>query len=760
MKTPMQYALEYAALGWRVLPLWEPVPDGQGGLICACDEGARCGRGAKHPRTRDGVNEATANESQIRLWWTRSPNANVGIATGRESGLTVIDADAGSNKPGIVNLTKLAARHGGLPETKRAKTGAGEHLYFAYCEALRTGANVLAPAVDCRNDQGYVVAPPSMHITGARYEFISRTEQLAAVPEWMLKEERLATVPGQPTAKRSLSLDQLPDALNHIDPDDRDAWLRNGVVIGREYERSPESWAIYEAWASRSKKFDEDRAGNLKRMKEMFQEVSQEEPRAGGRPLSLGTLIRAAKKGGWKPPEAESLLQDADHYRLAEAVVEAITEETGERPVYARGALWCVEDNIWCARTLDSVGMHVARIFAGGKYCKRGGDFISIANVVAKLCEDERFFEDAAVGVAAPGGFWKVTDAGAIECEPLTPAHRQRMRVSADPELDAKPALLLQVLRNAFGENEPDEQTQLVQQLFGCAITHSLWRHRVVALFLGATNSGKSTLLTLLSSVFPQDQIGACGPQKWGNEYYIAALAGVSLNIVGDLDKKEPIPGAFKNVVGRDLIQGRHPTHRPFTFTCEAAHFFNSNHCPPTADHGDAFFNRWRVVHFTRSVPAKQRDRDMDKRLIATETGAMLGWALKGAADVMLAGHIMETTTHKNALQRWRVANNSALSFIFDPNECERTAEASTKGQDLYKEYREWAKDNGLKPFGRNGFYEALTEGAGEAEIEVIPRESSDDHQLHVKGVRLQAQPQAEIQVHRPAPTPTHGRGF
>lgn len=286
-----------------------------------------------------------------------------------------------------------------------------------------------------------------------------------------------------------------------------------------------------------------------------------------------------------------------------------------------------------------------------------------------------------------------------------------------------------------------------MQQLFGCAVTRSLWRYRVVALLLGATSSGKSTLLSMLSSVFPRDQLGACGPQKWANEYYVAALAGIALNVVGDLDKKEPIPGYFKNVVGRDLIQGRHPTHRPFTFVCEASHFFNSNHCPPTADHSDAFFNRWRVVHFSRSVPARDRDRDLDKRLIAEETGAMLGWALRGAAEVARAGAIIETETHAKAIQRWRVANNSALAFLFDEGECELNAEASTPGQELFRAYQSWARDNGFKPFGRNGFYEALTEGAGDAAIHVVPRESSSDHQVHVRGVRWKS---PEVATHQP----------
>lgn len=151
---------------------------------------------------------------------------------------------------------------------------------------------------------------------------------------------------------------------------------------------------------------------------------------------------------------AEIELHDSDHYRLAQAVIAAIETETGERPVYAQGALWSVKDAVWTARSLDNVAVDVARMFAGGKYCKRGSDFNSIAQVVAKLCEDEKFFEGSEIGIAAPGGFWRVSTEGEILQEPLTPDHRQRMRVAADPELNAEPRLLLRVLAYAFDGKE------------------------------------------------------------------------------------------------------------------------------------------------------------------------------------------------------------------------------------------------------------------------------------------------------------------
>jgi hypothetical protein len=59
----LTYALKYAQkLGLRVIPL---VP------------------GKKIPLIPDWPNEATTDEAKIREWWTRWPNANIGIVTGR-----------------------------------------------------------------------------------------------------------------------------------------------------------------------------------------------------------------------------------------------------------------------------------------------------------------------------------------------------------------------------------------------------------------------------------------------------------------------------------------------------------------------------------------------------------------------------------------------------------------------------------------------------------------------------------------------------
>lgn len=143
MKTSTLYqkALEYAVHGYSVIPL---------------------GPGKKIPTISSWkkFQKDHADETQIEAWWDKTPDANIGIVTGKISGITVIDIDTKGDK--VVPLETF-------PETFTIKTpSGGYHLYYAYEEKIQQTANTFPqfPHVDIRNDGGYVVAPPSINEKG------------------------------------------------------------------------------------------------------------------------------------------------------------------------------------------------------------------------------------------------------------------------------------------------------------------------------------------------------------------------------------------------------------------------------------------------------------------------------------------------------------------------------------------------------------------------------------------------------------------
>ena len=120
-------------------------------------------------------------EQEIHQWWTRWPDANVGVVTGTVSGLIVLDVD------GPVGEQTLQSQPP-IPETCRSSTGNGEHIWFNHPGGFVANFAKRLPGLDLRGDGGYVVAPPSVHASGHHYAWTHHDDTaLADPPEWLLR---------------------------------------------------------------------------------------------------------------------------------------------------------------------------------------------------------------------------------------------------------------------------------------------------------------------------------------------------------------------------------------------------------------------------------------------------------------------------------------------------------------------------------------------------------------------------------------------
>src|SRR5262249_58094604 len=114
------------------------------------------------------------------------PAANIGVATGKPSGIFVVDVDGVDAE---AELRKLEAQHGALPPTIEVITARGRHVYFKMPAApIRNSTGKLGPGLDIRATGGYVFAPPSIHPTGRRYPWSGDfANALAAAPAYLLQ---------------------------------------------------------------------------------------------------------------------------------------------------------------------------------------------------------------------------------------------------------------------------------------------------------------------------------------------------------------------------------------------------------------------------------------------------------------------------------------------------------------------------------------------------------------------------------------------
>lgn len=169
-------------LKYQIFPIRQILGWSTGELRCDCND-ETCPNLGKHPRI------PWSKEVGVPSMWEKWPNDGFGVATGKRSGIWVLDVDPRSG--GIETLAALEQKHAPLPKTVSVLTGSkGLHFYFQYPGPdYRNTAGALGAGLDTRGDGGYIVGPGSLHKSGRRYYWQNgpADNELAVAPDWLLK---------------------------------------------------------------------------------------------------------------------------------------------------------------------------------------------------------------------------------------------------------------------------------------------------------------------------------------------------------------------------------------------------------------------------------------------------------------------------------------------------------------------------------------------------------------------------------------------
>jgi len=143
------------------------------------------------------LTDATTDEATIREWWSKWPDANVLIRTGKIGDRYLVVFDIDTRDDGEENLARLLVEHGDLPDTPRAITGGGGcHVFMWSRLPVKNSANQIAPGLDVRGVGGYVIAAPSRHASGREYAWDVGAHPadlaVAEAPSWFVALAGLA----------------------------------------------------------------------------------------------------------------------------------------------------------------------------------------------------------------------------------------------------------------------------------------------------------------------------------------------------------------------------------------------------------------------------------------------------------------------------------------------------------------------------------------------------------------------------------------
>jgi hypothetical protein len=255
--TMLECARRYAALNLHIFPIWPLL-----GSKCSCRR-PDCSSPGKHPRIRWKAG-ASCDPATVEGYWRRWPNAGIGCATG-PSRLLVADAD------GPRGVGELSGICGPMPQTARSRTARGVHVFFRGEGGTRSNPE---RQLDTRGVGGFVVLPPSPHVSGHVYRWDVPPEAgIAECPAPLLayanekrgrrEDGRLPGVSlapltaacgsaGDLTTRLGASLDA-PDwgevdcALACIPAVERDIWIKVGMALHATMH--PQAFERWDKWS-------------------------------------------------------------------------------------------------------------------------------------------------------------------------------------------------------------------------------------------------------------------------------------------------------------------------------------------------------------------------------------------------------------------------------------------------------------------------------------------------------------------------------
>lgn len=326
--TPIgKMAANYAGSGAHIFPLH--------GIIsgkCTCGK-YPCGKdnknSGKHPFTAHGLKDASADIGVVAKMFMYRSDLNIAIRTGEISDFFVLDVD--ENKGGKESLVELEREYGDLPPTLTNITGNGYHLIFNYPKdqtITNSVSKMLGEGLDIRGEGGYIVAPPSNHISGHVYEFDASAPLMpAGAPQWLLdklKPKKAATVPlpYEPivSSQREWDIPDVEKMLSFLNPScGYDEWLSIGMAL----HRGGYPLSLWDGWSQKSDKYVN---GDCVKRWVGFNPNGE---------VTMGTLIDMAKLQGWKKEISEREPKDISNVLPMLENIKAITQPKHSR--YAIG---------------------------------------------------------------------------------------------------------------------------------------------------------------------------------------------------------------------------------------------------------------------------------------------------------------------------------------------------------------------------------------------------------------------------------------
>lgn len=251
----------------------------------------------------------------------------------------------------------------------------------------------------------------------------------------------------------------------------------------------------------------------------------------------------------------------------------------------------------------------------------------------------------------------------------------------------------------------PDKSSRMVLQEFAGYIFTNLNLEKCLIL-IGEGGNGKSVFMNILCSLIGKENTLNYSMGLFSHEYNRAKLSNILLNYSSEkgFDLQ---PDIFKALVSGEGLQAREIYQKPFTLLNNAKFISNANKLPTETESTEAYYRRIILVPFDVKISEEEKDISLAEKIITNELPGVFNWLLEGLKRIIEQKRFSNCEQSERALGEFRKQGDNVQLFIeekgYHAAETDRVALS-----DLYTYYKDFCKDDGYKPKGKNNFSKEL----------------------------------------------------
>ena len=661
--------------------------------------------------------------AEMERVWAREGACNIGLVTGRSSGLVVVDID----EPGWFDEHEM---HLGNPVIERSPSG-GMHLYYKYPVGLdgdirsRSSAARIFKGVDILADGGsQVVTWPSVHQSGeGMYTFdrgldlLDALEEADELPRWIVDEMRVEKK--EERAKEGdvrggkldlhaarLALRSFPPA---IEGNGGDLQTLKAALIGRAYGLSAKEvyGLLREEYNGRCSPpwSDQDLADKVKNAFKYAQRgqgnmsvehVFDEEPTVTeAAPALAYSKKHAVHNANVFLEKMKGVLDCFDgqfvHYDNEEKKWRVISDGAVESlifhdmPADVRQTIKAsmFSDVRKIVRMQLSKPQGIPDVHWRGAEGRRGIDFITVKNGILDVQTGELLNHSR--------------DWFCFHSLPIF--YRE----------DAKCEEFLKFLDSVWeGDAELIESLRLWMGY--CLLTSCAMEK--FAVFKGASRAGKSTLASVIESIVGRENTASTSLSLIGSDFGLENLMGRKLCVFQDaerasLDRMGVATERIKSLASNDPV-GINRKGQSVVFQRLGVKIaFVCNKLPNFLNDENALTNRMVVFPFSKSFMGHE-DTGLKERLLG-ETEGVFNWALVGARRLLRGEKLFTSEKGKEAIREITEQLDSVQGYVSECVEVTNMPHSFVTADELWASYKEWCKDSGRHSKHKQRFYQEVS---------------------------------------------------